>query len=186
MSPNPAKTHSNSADKIKLVSDDLKEFFLDRACIPLVGIFTDIVGIGTAEAMPLPSITSPVLEKLIEWLESHKSLLPKKLTTEHKEDETNAPLGDVEFDDDCFVEEPIGVSEDHASLLEAHLRFEETRVPNSVYLSPADLKFFDSLDLGMLIELTKVTLLGFIIYWLGCKLFGHCTTAGGVLSSHSW
>lgn len=143
--------------KIKLISDDGVTFEMDRQCLLLVGTFQSLPNLNEVESLPVPSVTSPVLERLIEWLEAHRGLAKsaaKRLSPELNATE-EAPS---EFDEDFFVEEDITMDESpHPSSFESHVRFEELHVPVSIQPSAADRKFFESLDLGILIELTKVT-----------------------------
>jgi Skp1 family protein with oligomerisation domain len=148
---------------VELVSQDGQRLVVDSRCIPLLGIFKSTI---SPDALPptlsLSTVNSPVLVKLAEWLEFHK-LDTESSGTKRAETLSNSEeIGDEQegFSESSFEEEEIK-HENGSHLLNSRriqkdqMAFEEETAWNMV-MTPWDRTFFKELDLGTLIELTKV------------------------------
>lgn len=205
-SPQPLASRQKTV--VTLVSEDGQRMQLGRHCLSLMGIFSSneqvLMNVNAGQEIPMPSIKSPILEKLVEWLEAHGKRLLKQqaqqqaLQAQHeeeasgKDEATAAQSVDedsqsesefeevIEMEQDFYPEDEDNVAHqdqffpphhhsmggegvaDHPESFDHHVSFEQALWDNQELavklgpLSPWDKAFFESLDLGTLIELTKV------------------------------
>lgn len=207
LQPVPSSINSSSSpqpsrQKVILVSEDGQRMQIGRHCLSMMGIFSTneqiLMNVTTGQEIPMPSIKSPTLERLIEWLEAHSKRLLKQqaqhqaLHAQHdnetlgKDEVTQTADEDsqvesefeeiIEMEQDFYLEGDtaqhqqtfssppfLGGENVEPGNFDHHASFEQTIWDNQELavklgpLSPWDKAFFDSLDLGTLIELTKVS-----------------------------
>ncbi|CAA9988871.1 suppressor of kinetochore protein 1, putative [Plasmodium knowlesi strain H] len=79
-------------DKIKLVSFEGDEFIVDKYTASMSTVILNILEVMTAEedTIPLPNIKTPILKKIIEYMEYHinnpADEIPKPLITSNLQD----------------------------------------------------------------------------------------------------
>ncbi|CAG9477510.1 suppressor of kinetochore protein 1, putative [Plasmodium vivax] len=79
-------------DKIKLVSFEGDEFIVDKYTASMSTVILNILEVMTAEedTIPLPNIKTPILKKIIEYMEYHinnpAEEIPKPLITSNLQD----------------------------------------------------------------------------------------------------
>ncbi|CAC9699272.1 suppressor of kinetochore protein 1, putative [Plasmodium reichenowi] len=79
-------------DKIKLVSFEGDEFIVDKNTASMSTVIMNILEVMTAEedTIPLPNIKTPILKKIIEYMEYHinnpADEIPKPLITSNLQD----------------------------------------------------------------------------------------------------
>lgn len=162
-------------ETVELTSEDGQAFIVDARCIPLIGIFrpTILAAGSPPPSLSLSTIKSPVLAKLIEWMEAHKddatapptsTSTASHVATNQDDDELHSSESEFEeiLDDDANapIQHTDAALDDLASgrrhILREHVQFEEGSTQFAAALGPWDRMFFQALDLGTLIELTKV------------------------------
>lgn len=160
-------------ETVELISEDEQSFIVDARCISLIGIFrpTILAAGAVPPSLSMSTIKSPVLAKLIEWMEAHRedaaaspasASATSHIAGNQSDDELRSSESEFEeiLDDDAATQHTDAALDDLASgkrhILREHMQFEEGSMQFAAALGPWDRKFFQALDLGTLIELTKV------------------------------